>query len=109
MFDCVLPTRMARNGTVLTGTGKLVIRNARYKYDFSPLEPDCGCYTCRNFSRAYIRHLFNVDEILGPMLTTLHNLYFLLQFMQKIREAIAGDYLPEFRKEFYSNYEANEV
>jgi queuine tRNA-ribosyltransferase len=109
MFDCVLPTRIARNGTVFTRKGKLVIRNARYKYDFSPLDPDCGCYTCRTFTRAYIRHLFNVNEILGLRLTTLHNLYFLLRLMEKIREAISRDSLKDFREEFYSNYAANEV
>jgi len=104
MFDCVLPTRIARNGTVFTWEGKVVIRNARYKNDFSPLDPRCNCYTCRNYSRAYLRHLFNVGEILGLRLTTYHNLFFLLQLMQEIRKAIAADSLLEFREEFFSRY-----
>ncbi|MGI6588909.1 MAG: tRNA guanosine(34) transglycosylase Tgt [Peptococcia bacterium] len=104
MFDCVLPTRIARNGTVFTWEGKVVIRNARYKKDFSPLDPHCNCYTCRNYSRAYIRHLFNVGEVLGLRLTTYHNLYFLLQLMQKIRNAIATDSLLDFREEFFRRY-----
>lgn len=108
MFDCVLPTRIARNGTVFTSEGKLVIRNARYKEDFSPLDHHCACYTCRNYSRAYLRHLFNVGEILGLRLTSYHNLYFLLQLMKKIREAIASESLLEFREEFLSRYLGNE-
>jgi len=108
MFDCVLPTRIARNGTVFTYEGKLVIRNARYKEDFTPLDHHCNCYTCRNYSRAYIRHLFNVGEILGLRLTSYHNLYFLLQLMQEIRMAIASDNLLEFREEFFSHYQERE-
>ncbi len=107
MFDCVLPTRIARNGTVFTGKGKIVIRNALYKNDHSPLDEECGCYACRNFTKAYIRHLFNVDEILGLRLTTIHNLHFLLELMQKIREAISNDDLLSFREEFYSKYNGN--
>ncbi len=107
MFDCVLPTRIARNGTVFTGQGKIVIRNALYKNDHSPLDAECGCYACRNFTKAYIRHLFNVDEILGLRLTTIHNLHFLLELMQKIREAISNDDLLSFREEFYSKYNGN--
>lgn len=107
MFDCVLPTRIARNGTVFTSEGKLVIRNARYKEDFSPLDQNCTCYTCRNYSRAYLRHLFNVGEILGLRLTSYHNLYFLLELMQKIREAIASESLLEFREEFFRRYLEN--
>jgi queuine tRNA-ribosyltransferase len=109
MFDCVLPTRIARNGTVFTKKGKIVIRNAQYKDDFTPLDPACGCYACQNFSRAYIRHLFNVNEILGLRLTTIHNLYFLLDLMKQIRQAVAADTLSDFRQEFYSNYQLNEL
>lgn len=107
MFDCVLPTRIARNGTVFTSKGKIVIRNALYKNDHSPLDAECGCYACRNFTKAYIRHLFNVNEILGLRLTTIHNLHFLLELMQKIREAISNDDLLSFREEFYSKYNGN--
>jgi queuine tRNA-ribosyltransferase len=104
MADCVLPTRIARNGTAMTTQGKVVIRNAKYSKDFSPLDPDCDCYTCRNYSRAYIRHLFNVNEILALRLTTIHNLRFLIRTMERIREAIRNDNLLEYREEFYKNY-----
>jgi len=104
MFDCVLPTRIARNGTVMTSRGKLVIRNAENTRDFRPLDEECSCYACRNYTRAYIRHLFKAEEILGLRLTTIHNLYFLLTLMKKVRQAIAEDRLPEFRKEFFADY-----
>jgi len=109
MFDCVLPTRIARNGTVFTKKGKIVIRNAQYKHDFTPLDSQCKCYTCQTFSRAYIRHLFNVNEILGLRLTTIHNLYYLINMMKDIRKAIQEDTLIDFREEFYSNYTKNEL
>ncbi|MGI6703470.1 MAG: tRNA guanosine(34) transglycosylase Tgt [Clostridia bacterium] len=104
MFDCVLQTRIARNGTVMTSRGRLVVRNAAYAEDFSPLDPECDCYTCKNYSRAYIRHLFKANEILGLRLATHHNLYFTLRLMDKIREAIEGDFLPELRDEFFIKY-----
>ena len=104
MADCVLPTRIARNGTVLTHKGRIAIKNALYKEDFSSLDEDCQCYTCRNFSKAYIRHLFNVDEILGMRLATIHNLYFLLDMMKNIRESIKGDYFLEYKNDFYKKY-----
>ncbi|SHE49200.1 queuine tRNA-ribosyltransferase [Caldanaerobius fijiensis DSM 17918] len=104
MFDCVLPTRIARNGTVMTSHGKLVIRNAEYAEDFRPLDEECDCYACRNFSRAYIRHLFKAGEILAARLATIHNLYFLMKLMEKIRQAIKEDRLLEFRKEFFTKY-----
>ncbi|MCR3956574.1 MAG: tRNA guanosine(34) transglycosylase Tgt [Gudongella sp.] len=104
MADCVLPTRIARNGTAMTTKGKVVIRNAKYSKDLSPLDPDCDCYTCKNYSRAYIRHLFNVNEILALRLTTIHNLRFLIRTMERIREAIRNDNLLEYREEFYKNY-----
>ncbi|BCJ88128.1 queuine tRNA-ribosyltransferase [Effusibacillus dendaii] len=104
MFDCVLPTRIARNGTCMTSVGKVVIRNAVYARDWEKLDPDCDCYTCRNYSRAYIRHLIKADEIFGLRLTSYHNLYFLVELMRKIRLAIEQNRLLEFKKEFYSQY-----
>lgn len=104
MADCVLPTRIARNGTVLTSSGKLVVRNAKYARDFNQLDSECDCYTCKNYSRAYIRHLFNVDEILGSRLTTIHNIHFLLKLMENIRQAIREDRLLQYREEFYKKY-----
>ena len=104
MFDCVFPTRVARNGTAMTNYGRLVVRNACYAEDFSPIEEGCGCYTCRNFSRAYIRHLFKAEEIFALRLLTIHNLYFLLNFTKRIRQAIAEDRFPEFREKFLQNY-----
>lgn len=104
MFDCVLPTRIARNGTVMAPEGKLVLRNAEYARDFRPIQADCGCYACRNFSRAYIRHLLKADEILGIRLTTIHNLYYLCHLMADIRAAILADAFQEFRREFWSKY-----
>jgi len=104
MFDCVLPTRIARNGTVFTKRGKLVIRNAVYARDFRPLDSECSCYTCRNYTRAYIRHLIKANEILGLRLTTIHNLYFLINLVKEIREAILEDRFLEFREEFYEHY-----
>lgn len=104
MADCVLPTRIGRNGTVMTSAGRVVVRNARYKEDFSPLDANCDCYACKNYSRAYIRHLFNVDEVLGMRLATIHNIYFLLKLMENIRESIRGDYFMEFKKDFYQKY-----
>ncbi|MDS1030006.1 tRNA guanosine(34) transglycosylase Tgt [Bacillota bacterium LX-D] len=104
MFDCVLPTRIARNGTVMTSHGKLVIRNAQYARDFSPLDPECDCHACRNYSRAYIRHLLKAEEILGIRLTTIHNLTFLINLMKQIRQAISVDNLEDFAAEFYAKY-----
>lgn len=104
MFDCVLPTRIARNGTCMTSVGKVVIRNATYARDWEKLDPNCDCYTCRNYSRAYIRHLIKADEIFGLRLTSYHNLCFLVDLMRKIRLAIEESRLVEFKKEFYSQY-----
>ena len=104
MFDCVFPTRVARNGTAMTHTGRLVVRNATYAEDFRPIEEGCNCYACRNFSRAYIRHLFKAEEIFGLRLLSIHNLHFLLHFAKEIREAIANDCFPEFRERFLENY-----
>lgn len=104
MADCVLPTRMARHGTALTSKGRLVVKNASYKDDFTALDHDCDCYTCRNYSRAYIRHLVNVNEILGARLLSYHNLYFLLKLCENIRLAIKEDRFLEYKEEFYKNY-----
>lgn len=104
MADCVLPTRIARNGTAMTSSGKLVIKNAKFKEDFTPLDEECDCYVCKNYTKAYIRHLFNVNEILGPRLITIHNLHFLINLMENIREAIRNDNLLEYRDEFYKKY-----
>jgi queuine tRNA-ribosyltransferase len=101
MFDCVLPTRIARNGTVFVPEGKIVIRNAKYAHDFRPLDERCDCYACRNFSRAYIRHLIKANEILGFRLTTIHNLHYLLTLMSDIRKAIEENRFAEFYKEFF--------
>ena len=104
MFDCVLPTRIARNGTAMTSHGKVVVRNASYAEDFTPLDPECSCYTCKNYTRAYIRHLVKTNEILGSRLISYHNLYFLLKLMENVRNAIMEDRLLDFRAEFYSKY-----
>lgn len=104
MFDCVLPTRIARNGTAMTSQGKVVVRNASYQEDFTPLDPECDCYACKNFTKAYIRHLLKADEILGIRLTTIHNLRFLINLMSKVRQAIIDDRLLDFRNEFFKNY-----
>ena len=104
MCDCVLPTRIARNGTALTSKGKLVVKNAKYKDDFSALDDTCDCYACKNHTRAYIRHLLNVDEILGARLLSIHNLRFLIKLMENIRKSIEEDRYLEFKDEFYRNY-----
>jgi len=104
MFDCVVPTRYGRNGTAFTSTGKLTVRNSPYIEDFTPLDEKCSCYTCQNFSRSYLRHLFNAEEILGLRLVSLHNVHFFLDLMRKIREAISQDRFLEFKKEFLTNY-----
>lgn len=104
MFDCVLPTRIARNGTVMTSQGRLVVRNAKFASDFGPLDPECDCYTCRNYSRAYIRHLVKADEMFGLRLTTVHNLHFLVHLMENVRQAIREDRLGDFRDQFFEAY-----
>jgi len=105
IFDCVLPTRIARNGALFIRTGRLNIRNARYANDAAPIEEGCGCYACRHFSRAYLRHLIMAKEILGLRLATLHNLHFMLNLMRKIREAILAGTFSALEKEFLANYE----
>ena len=105
MFDCVLATRIARNGTCFTKYGRLVVRNAQYAHDFTPIEEGCDCYACRHFSRAYVRHLLKAEEITGGRLTSIHNLRFLIRMMEEIRDAIAQDRFLDYRKEFYEKYD----
>lgn len=107
MFDCVLPTRVARNGAVFTMTGCYAIKNAAHRAEFIPLEPGCECYACRRFSRAYLRHLFRTNEILGLRLLTLHNLHVYLELMRRVRAAIAGGRFEEFRRDFVARYTEN--
>jgi len=104
MFDCVLPTRIGRNGTVFTSGGRIIVRDAKYAEDFSPIDPECDCYVCRNFTRAYIRHLFKAGEMLGLRLATWHNLHFLLKLMENVRDAIRNDRLEDFRNEFFGKF-----
>ena len=104
MCDCVLPTRIARNGTAMTWNGKVVVRNATYERDFTPLDPECDCYTCKNYTRAYIRHLVKANEILGVRLLSIHNLRFLTKLMERVRIEIENDNLLKFKKEFYEKY-----
>ena len=104
MMDCVLPTRIARNGTAFSRHGKLVIRNAEYKSDFSPIEEGCDCYACKNYSRAYIRHLINAGEMLGGELLSIHNIHFLNNLTSQIKQAIMRDELLDFKNQFLSNY-----
>ncbi len=104
MCDCVLPTRIARHGTAMTTYGKVVVRNASYEKDFTPLDPECDCYTCKNYTRAYIRHLINTKEILGVRLLSIHNLRFLTKLMDRVRIEIENDNLLNFRDEFYNKY-----
>lgn len=104
MFDCVLQTRIARNGTAMISQGKVVVRNATYKEDFTPLDPECDCFVCRNYTRAYLRHLVKCNEILGARLLTYHNLYFTLKLMEKVRNAIMEDNLLAFKESFFQKY-----
>ena len=104
MCDCVIPTRLARHGTAFTSKGKIVVRNASYERDFNPLDDECDCYTCKNYTRAYIRHLVKTNEILGIRLLSIHNIKFLTNLMDKVRIEIERDNLGSFRKEFYRKY-----
>ncbi|MGI6657945.1 MAG: tRNA guanosine(34) transglycosylase Tgt [Dethiobacteraceae bacterium] len=104
MFDCVLPTRIARNGTIMTRDGYLTVRNAPYARDFNPLEEGCNCYACRNYTRAYVRHLIKANEIFGLRLTTYHNLFVLVHFMARIRESILNGTFPELYEDFIARF-----
>jgi len=107
MFDCVLPTRIGRNGTVMTSEGRVIIKNAQYARNYGPLDPNCDCYTCRNYTRAYIRHLIKCDETFGIRLTSYHNVYFLIKLMEQVKQAIREDRLGDFREEFFERYGFN--
>ena len=105
MFDCVLPTRLGRHGTILTHNGRKIVRDKKHEECFEPMEEGCTCYACRNYSAAYVRHLFKAGEMFGMRLCSCHNIHFLLNLMQDVRDAIANDCLGDFRDEFFAHYE----
>ncbi|KXB90117.1 tRNA guanosine(34) transglycosylase Tgt [Megasphaera hutchinsoni] len=105
MFDCVYPTRVARNGMAMTHQGRLTVRNAAYAEDFRPIEDGCSCYTCQHYTRSYIRHLFKAEELLAYRLVSIHNLHFLLHFMQDMRQSIINGTFREFRRDFWKQYQ----
>ncbi|WP_438311140.1 tRNA guanosine(34) transglycosylase Tgt [Sporosarcina sp. FA9] len=109
MFDCVLPTRIARNGALMTSSGRINMRNAKFERDFGPIDDKCTCHVCKNYSRAYIRHLLRADETFGIRLTSYHNLHFLLNLMEEVRGAIRTDSLGDFRDEFFESYGLNKL
>lgn len=104
IFDCVLPTRIARHGNAFTKYGKINLKNAKYKEDFTPLEDNCDCYACKNFTKAYIRHLVSLDEMLGSRLLSIHNLRFLIRLTEDLRECIKNDNILEYREQFIKDY-----
>lgn len=104
MFDCVLPTRIARHGSAMTSLGKVVIKNKTYEADLTPLDPNCDCPVCQTYTKSYLRHLFKAEESLGQRLVSYHNLYFLKTLMRQVRQAIQADCLGDFQKEFFLNY-----
>jgi queuine tRNA-ribosyltransferase len=104
LFDCVLPTRLARNAALFTRQGRLNMRNAQFERDPAPVEAGCGCYTCQTFSRAYLRHLFKAREMLGARLATIHNVHFLLQLMREVREAITEGRFEAYKDAFLKGY-----
>ena len=104
MFDCVVPTRMGRHGTIMTDKGRKIIRDQKYADCYEPMDPGCDCYACKNFTAAYVRHLLKANEMFGLRLCTYHNIHFLLKLMERIKEAIAEDRLADFAKEFYEGY-----
>lgn len=104
MFDCVLPTRLARHGALFTSHGRVNIRDAKYKEDLTPLDDQCDCYTCKNYTKSYLRHLYVSDELLGKRLLTIHNVRFLISFMEKMREAIKEDKFLEFKEQYYEMF-----
>ena len=104
MFDCVLPTRIARHGTAMTTYGRLILKNKEFEHDFSPLDPKCDCYACKNYTKAYIHHLIKADEILGYRLLSMHNIRFLNRLTEDIREAIKNDTFMELKEKVYREY-----
>ncbi len=104
IFDCVLPTRIARHANAFTKYGKINLKNAKYKEDFTPLEENCDCYACKNFTKAYIRHLVTLNEMLGSRLLSIHNLRFLTRLTEDLRECIKNDNILAYREEFIKNY-----
>ena len=108
IFDCVLPTRIARHGQAFTRCGKINLNNAKYKEDFTPIEESCDCYACKHYTKAYIRHLLNTGEMLGGRLLSIHNIRFLIRLTEELREAIKNDTILEYRKEFLDKYEAKQ-
>ncbi|MBN2850657.1 MAG: tRNA-guanine transglycosylase, partial [Erysipelotrichaceae bacterium] len=109
MFDCVLPTRIARHGTLMSNQGRINIRNAKYERDYGPLDPECDCYTCKNYSRAYLRHLIRCDEGLGQRLLSIHNLRFLIKLTEDIRQAINEDRFLDFKNEYFKKHKLNSI
>ncbi len=104
MFDCVLPTRIARHGALMTSKGRVNIRDQKYAEDFTPLDPECDCYCCKNYTKAYLRHLYKCDEIFGKRLLSIHNIRFLIHMMEEAREAIKNDRFGDFKKEFLAKF-----
>ena len=104
MMDCVLPTRIARHGTLMTHKGRINIKNSKFKEDFTPLDEECNCYTCKNYTKAYLRHLYVADEAFGKRLLSIHNVHFLLEITKKAREAIKEDRFNEFKEEVLKKY-----
>ena len=104
MSDCIIPTKFARGGTLFTNRGKIRAGHKNYRRDFYPVEPNCDCYTCTNFTRSYVKHLFDSNEILGAILATIHNINFYVQLSQRARQAILEDRFLEFKKEFLDGY-----
>lgn len=107
IFDCVLPTRIARHGQAFTRTGKINFNNAKYKEDLTPVEEGCDCYTCKHYTKAYVRHLITTDEMLGGRLLSIHNIRFLVKLVEEIREAIKNDSFMEYKESFISKYNLN--
>ena len=104
IFDCVSPTRLARHGHALTKYGKINLKNAKYKRDFSPISEECDCYACKNYTKAYIKHLINCNETLGARLLSIHNIRYLIHLTEELRDAIKEDRILEYREEFIKNY-----
>jgi queuine tRNA-ribosyltransferase len=109
MFDCVMPTRNARNGSLFTSMGRVVVKNAIYAEDLGPVDPECDCYTCRHFTRAYLRHLFNAGELLAPHLATIHNITFYQRVMREIRKAILDDRFSEWHSDLLERLRVNDT